>query len=139
LTGAIVHGKGALANKDLNNFQPRLGLAWNFRPKLVFRGSFGITHADLFVNGLNQNFEEYLATAVVQPPVGDPGHVFRQSQGPPGFKFNLVSDGSVPFSGTNYTGRNASWYDPNLRLPYQPVAEVVTCQNRGQSAIFRQR
>ena len=118
LTGAIVHRPGPLAAKDLNNFQPRLGLAWNFRPKLVFRGSFGITHSDLFTNGLNQNFEEYLATAVVQAPVGDPSPVFLLSQGPPEFKFNLAADGSVPFSGTNYTGRNASWYDPNMRLPY---------------------
>lgn len=117
-TGAIVHGPGALAGKDLNNFQPRLGLAWNFHPKFVLRGSFGVTHSDLFTNSINQNFEEYLATAVVQAPVGDPTPVFRLSQGPPAFTFNVASDGSVPFAGTNYTGRNASWYDPNMRLPY---------------------
>ena len=118
LPGAIVHTSGALAKKDLNNFQPRLGLAWTLSPKLVFRSSFGITHSDLFTNGLNQNFEEYLATASIQPPVGDPSHVFRLSQGPPAYNFNLASDGSVPFVGTNYGGRNASWYDPNMRLPY---------------------
>ena len=27
------------------NFQPRVGVAWNFRPKLVFRGNFGHHHA----------------------------------------------------------------------------------------------
>ncbi len=116
--GAIVHGKAALANKDFNNFEPRLGLAWNFHPKFVFRGSFGISHVDLFTNGVNQNFEEYLATAVVQSPVGNPSHVFVLSQGPPDVQFNLNPDGSVPFSGTNYSGRNASWYDPDMRLPY---------------------
>jgi hypothetical protein len=118
LTGAIVHNKGPLASRDLNNFQPRLGLAWAFRPKWVFRTSFGITHSDLFTNGLNQNFEEYLATAIVQSPVGDPSHVFRLSQGPPDRTFNIAADGSVPFSGSNYTGRNVSWYDPVSRLPY---------------------
>jgi len=41
LTGAIVHKPGALASKDLNNFAPRLGLAWNFHPNWVFRSSFG--------------------------------------------------------------------------------------------------
>jgi hypothetical protein len=59
-----------------------------------------------------------LATAVVQPAVGDPSHIFKLSQGPPRITFNIAPDGSVPFSGTNYTGRNASWYDPNMRLPY---------------------
>src|SRR5207253_5612005 len=44
--GAIVHKSGQLAKKDLNNFAPRFGLAWNFRPKFVFRGSFGMVHAD---------------------------------------------------------------------------------------------
>ena len=116
--GAIVHGSGPLAKKDLNNFQPRLGLAWNFHPKYVFRGSFGITHSDLFTNGINQNFEEYLATAVVEAPVGNPTPVFRLSEGPPAFTLPIAADGSVPFRGTNYSGRNASWYDPNMRLPY---------------------
>jgi hypothetical protein len=116
--GAIVHAPGALAKKDLNNFQPRLGLAWTLSPKLVFRSSFGMTHSDLFTNGLNQNFEEYLATASIQSPVGDPRPVFRLSEGPPAYRFNIASDGSVPFVGTNYSGRNASWYDPNMRLPY---------------------
>ena len=35
--GAIIHPKGALARKDLNNFAPRVGLAWNFKPNWVFR------------------------------------------------------------------------------------------------------
>ena len=30
-------------------------------------------HSDLFTNASNQNFEEYLATANVQPPPGDAG------------------------------------------------------------------
>ncbi|MDZ4800840.1 MAG: carboxypeptidase regulatory-like domain-containing protein [Bryobacteraceae bacterium] len=118
LPGAILHQPGKLAKNDLNNFEPRLGLAWTFRPKFVFRSSFGVTHSDLFTNGLNQNFEEYQATASLQAPVGDPNYVFKLSQGPPAVRFNIASDGSVPYVGTNYSGRNASWYDPNMRLPY---------------------
>lgn len=116
--GAIVHGKRPLAKKDLNNFAPRLGMAWTFHPRAVFRASYGITHVDLMTNGTNQNFEEYLATAVVQPPPGDPRVAFYLSQGPPPIRFDLAPDGSVPFQGTNYAGRAASWYDPNMRLPY---------------------
>lgn len=116
--GAIVHGGGNLANRDLNNFQPRLGLAWNFRPKTVFRSSFGMYTVDLMVNGVGQNFEEYVATANVQAPVGDPRHAFLLSQGPGKITFPSAADGSVPFQGTNYGARNASWFDPNMRMPY---------------------
>lgn len=118
LMGAITHPKGALARSDWNNFAPRLGLAWNFRPSWVFRASFGMIHQDIFATAVNNNYEEYLATATLQQPVGDPRPVFRLSDGPPNFKFNVQPDGSVPFVGTNFSGRNATWFDPNLRMPY---------------------
>ena len=44
--GVRLNPKGAIGKRDLNNFQPRLGMAWNFRPKLVFRASFGIMTVD---------------------------------------------------------------------------------------------
>ncbi len=118
LKGAIVHGGGQLARKDLNNFQPRIGLAYNFKHNLVFRSGFTLISSDLMTNDVNQNFEEYLATANVQSPTGDPRTVFKLSQGPPSVKFISNSDGSVPYIGTNYSGRNATWYDPNMRTPY---------------------
>ncbi|MBL8216116.1 MAG: TonB-dependent receptor [Bryobacterales bacterium] len=118
LRGAIVHGKGLLAKRDLNNFQPRLGMAWNLHPRVVFRGSFGMYNVDLFTNGVGQNFEEYVATANIQAAPGDPRHAFTLSQGPGPVRFNVAPDGSVPFQGTNYGGRNVSFFDPNMRLPY---------------------
>jgi hypothetical protein len=116
--GAITHPKAALAKKDRNNFQPRVGLAWNFRPKWVFRAGFGLLTQDLMTNGINQNFEEYFATATVQQPTGDPRIAFLLSRGPGAINFNVAPDGSVPFVGTNYSGRGATWLDPNMRLPY---------------------
>jgi hypothetical protein len=116
--GAIVHNPGPLAKRDLNNFQPRLGVAWNFKPRWVFRGNFGIITSDLLTNTINNNFEEYFATANVQPQPGDPRPVFRLSQGPPSVQFITAPDGSVPFIGTNYSARGATWFDPNMRMPY---------------------
>lgn len=116
--GAITHPTAALARNDWNNFAPRGGLAWNFKPKMVFRSSFGIIHQDIFATATNIMYDEYLATATVQAPVGDPRPVFRLADGPPAFRFNVNSDGSVPFVGTNYSSRNASWFDPNMRMPY---------------------
>ena len=80
--GAIVHRPGSLSQNYWKDFQPRVGVAWNFRPRIVFRGNFGIITQDLFMTSLGQNFEEYFATAAVQSPVGDPRPAFRLSQGP---------------------------------------------------------
>ena len=80
LTGAIVHQPGPLARSDWNNFAVRLGLAWSFKPKRVFRSSFGIIHHDIFASTHNIMFDEYQATATTQPPPGDPNHAFPSFQ-----------------------------------------------------------
>ncbi len=116
--GAIVHRQGSLSRGYWRDFQPRVGVAWNFHPRMVFRGNFGLITQDLFMTSLGQNFEEYFATAAVQSPVGDPRPAFRLSQGPGAIRFNIAPDGSAPFVGTNFSSRNASWIDPNIRPPY---------------------
>ena len=118
LMGAIVHTSGPLARKDWNNFEPRLGLAWNFASKWVFRASFGVIHADILAPTQNINFDEYLATATVAQAPGNPNPVFNLSQGPPSFAYNLQANGTAPFTGANYSTRTASWWDPNMRMPY---------------------
>jgi hypothetical protein len=116
--GALLHPTSALAGRDANNFQPRLGLAYNFRDKWVFRGGFAVNTLDLFTNSTLENFDEYFATANIQPQPGNPAHVFKLSQGPPNIDFNIQPDGSAPYIGTNYSQRTASFYDPNMRSPY---------------------
>jgi Carboxypeptidase regulatory-like domain/TonB dependent receptor len=116
--GALLHPTGALSNRDLNNFQPRLGVAYNFRPNWVFRGGFAVNTLDLWANSLRENFEEYLATASIQKPTGNPDYSFKLSQGPPPIQFNVRPDGSVPFVGSNFNGRVASYRDPDMRAPY---------------------
>jgi hypothetical protein len=101
----------------LNNFQPRLGMAWTFKPDWVFRGSFGINTIDNLSTSENIAFEEYFASASAQSPPGDPRPAFFLSQGPPDFEFTQNPDGSIPFEGQNFSGRSATWYDPNMRMP----------------------
>jgi hypothetical protein len=116
--GALLHPRGFLAKRDLNNFQPRVGLAYNFRPRWVFRGGFGVNTLDLWTNGLNENFEEYFANAVVEQPPGNPDIVFYLRNGPPAVNFPIQAGGIAPFSGANFASRTASWFDPNMRMPY---------------------
>ncbi len=113
--GAITHPTGALYKTDKNNFQPRVGVAWNFNSRMVFRGSFGMLTQDLMPSPGSQ---EYTATAVVQQVTGDPRPAFYLSQGPPNRNFILNADGTSPYLGTNYSSRSATYVDPNIRLPY---------------------
>ena len=115
LMGAITHPKGAVYGSDWNNFAPRLGVSWNFAPKFVFRGSFSEFTQDVMPQ-LGQ--EEYMAQAVVQQPSGSPYPAFYLSQGPGPIAYNVNSSGTANFIGTNYSQRNATYIDPNLRNPY---------------------
>jgi len=115
LMGAITHPKGTVYKNDWNNFQPRLGLAWNFLPKWVFRGSFGLLTYDLLPNA---GTEEYTAQAVDQQVSGNPLPAFYLSQGPPAFAYKLKADGTASYVGSNYSSRNATYLNPNLHVPY---------------------
>jgi len=115
LKGGIVHPTGSLYPAAHNNFSPRLGAAWNFRPKFVFRGSFGMFTQDL-VQQLGQ--DEYTAQAVVQQPSGNPFPAFYLSQGPGAVNYNVRANNTAQFLGTNYSTRNTTWFDGHLRNPY---------------------
>jgi hypothetical protein len=115
LTGGIIHPTGSLYNSG-KHFTPRLGFAWNLRPKIVFRGSFGMFTQDI-VQQIGQ--DEYTAQAVVQQPSGNPYPAFYLSQGPGKVAYNINSSGNTAqFVGTNYSQRNITYIDPALRNPY---------------------
>ena len=82
MTGAFIHPTGSLSQRDNNNFQPRVGLAWHPFNKWVIRGGFGIYTIDVKFPQSRGQFDEYVATANQQPAPGDPTPVFRLSQGP---------------------------------------------------------
>jgi len=115
--GAIIHPKGAVYHPQWTNFQPRIGVAWNFKPKMVFRGSWGIVTQDLLPSA---GREEYNAQANFASATGDPRPVFYLSQGPPNRPYVINSDGTSPtlILNGNYSGRSATYLDPNLKVPY---------------------
>ncbi|MBK5294944.1 MAG: hypothetical protein JJE04_25115 [Acidobacteriia bacterium] len=116
--GAITHTGKALAKRDLNNFQPRVGMAYKLNNKMVFRGGFGLTTVDLFTVGLDQNFEEYFTAVTLGAPPGDPRAIFNISQGPGPIQYPILANGTSPFVGANLGSRGATQYDPNMRSPY---------------------
>ena len=118
MMGAITHPTGSVYNSDWNNFTPRVGVSYNFKPKWVFRGSFGMFTVD---NMSELGQDEYLATAAVSQAPGNPLPAFYLSQGPGNISYNLnaatKAANYVSASG-NYNARTATYIDPNLRNPY---------------------
>ena len=146
--GAITHPTGTVGKKDLNNFQPRLGVAWTFHPKWVYRTSFGIMTVDN--TGIQGGFDEYAGNFNVLQPVGDPRQVFQLSQGPGTIRYVVNQDGTVPYTGANYGSRTAFWRDPKLRngyvmnwsggFQYQPTATwLFSMQYQGSAGVGLQR
>ena len=115
LMGAITHPTGVIGKRDLNNFQPRLGLAWNFSPKWVFRASFDVFTVDSPGTG---GFDEYAGTYNILQPTGNPNPVFELSNGPGPIQYQVNPNGTVTYTGASYSSRTATWRDPNLRSPY---------------------
>jgi hypothetical protein len=118
LMGAIVHSKGLMSSRDLNNFQPRIGMAYRINDKMVFRGGLAVNTIDILGGTFNMNFEEYATSVAVSRPSGDPRVAFNLSQGPGTIPYIINSNGTSPFVGSNYGNRNATWIDPKMRSPY---------------------
>ena len=117
--GLIIHPK-ELYKKDWNNFQPRVGLAWNLRNNYVIRAGFGVSTVDERLPTAPS--EEYGSiTGRIDTPNGDFRPQFQLSQGPLAslLQFPVVrSDGTIPFVGTNYSSRGATWVDTTRKSPY---------------------
>ena len=63
--------------------------------------------------------DNYLATAQVQQPSGNPYPAFYLSQGPGPINYTINgSTDTANYVGTNYSARTATYIDPNLRNPY---------------------
>lgn len=117
--GVITHPK-VLHKKDWNNFQPRIGLALALPRKTVLRAGFAVSSVDERLPVAPS--EEYgSATGRIDTPNGDFRPRFQLSQGPVASLLQLPvlrPDGTIPFVGTNFSGRSATWVDPNRKSPY---------------------
>jgi hypothetical protein len=127
MMGAETHPTGYLTQSNWKNFQPRLGVAWKFAPRLVFRASFAVMTMDLGLGNGSQgsNFNEYQGTFNITQPTGDPRNQFYLSQGPAlsqgapvPIAYPVKADGTFPYIGSSYSSRNTTWLDPGLASPY---------------------
>jgi hypothetical protein len=116
--GGLTFPGSGLNRRDNNNFNPRVGLAWQFQEKTVFRGGFGMYTIDTKFPGQRIQFDEWVAQTNQQAAPGNPTPVWALSRGPDPVQFNLRSNGTSPFRGQNFGARNVNFWDPNLRNAY---------------------
>jgi hypothetical protein len=117
--GGFTHATGQLYTRDNNNFQPRIGLAYNFADSWVLRGGFALNTVDNKFPTGREHIEEFVGQLNYEGAPGDPTPLFRIDQNPySGADYDVLADGSSPYQGDNYSGRNAAWVDQNLRNPY---------------------
>jgi hypothetical protein len=118
LMGALVNPTGNLNKRDNLDFQPRIGLAWHPLSKWVFRGGFAINTVDIKFPIARGQFDNEVAQAVQEQPPGNPLPIFYLSQGPlQPLSFDIGSNGTATYVGTNYSARNVNWWNPD-RNPY---------------------
>ena len=118
--GVITHPTTPLTKKDWNNFQPRFGMAWNVKKNFVIRTGMSLSTVDLKAQNPPTNEYGSITSNNIVTPSGDYRPQTALSAGPivPIVFPTVRADGSIPFSGTNYSGRGATWVDPNRRNPY---------------------
>ena len=112
--GRIVHNGEPLGKTDRNNFQPRIGVAWNAMPKTVVRAGMALNTIDTRFPIQGGSFEEYRGAYQYDRASGVPRSVFGFGS-TPAPQYVINSDGTSPYAGANLAGRSVDYWDPNLR------------------------
>jgi hypothetical protein len=135
----IIHGSRGLIKPDLNNFAPRVGLAYRINDKLVFRSGYGIFYGGQengpFSNpspGFNppffssETFGSVPCGSLAANPTFAPGvkpflncslSPLNTAPGQPG-NSNALSNGFPANALSNPNSPELYSIDPNLRTPY---------------------
>ena len=142
--GVITH-PGQLYDKDWNNFQPRIGLAWTRAAKP--RGSQPGSRSPRWT--IACRVREPRSTARSRP--GSTRHPGISRRGSSSARVPLLplvwpvirADGTIPYASTNYSSRSATWMDPNRKSPYSMnwnfgVQYSLSAQLPGGNELHRQ-
>jgi len=103
-----------LANKrDLNNFNPRVGVAWKFLNKTVLRGGYGLSYLPTFAPGQTQGFGA--STDMVTSIDANRTPANRLSNP---FPEGLIRPTGSSLGLATFAGQNITYVDQNRVIPY---------------------
>ena len=112
--GAITNPTGSIYPNSGNNWAPRIGVAYNFSPKWVFRGAFDLFTVD---NMEEMGMDNYEAQFAVASPVGSPLPGMYLSNGPGAINYPIntsTNTASYVSATNNFSSRTATYLDPGL-------------------------
>lgn len=123
----------ALVNLDKNNWAPRFGFAYAWKPKTVFRGGYGISYyPDKFgaTGGTLNNNYPFITVQQISPDRYTINPALSLANGisvPPRFD---LSQPSLPLIGS------ATYFDPNYRIGYIQFWNFTLQQQFGQNTVL---
>ncbi|MEZ5398216.1 MAG: carboxypeptidase regulatory-like domain-containing protein [Bryobacteraceae bacterium] len=104
-----------VGDKDLNNWQPRIGAAFALTERSVLRGGYGL----YFMNP-NNNFLETIGFSTSTPLVNtlDGGRTLQPNLLSNPYPQGIATPVGSSVGPLTFVGRNFNWYNPRMRTPY---------------------
>ena len=104
-----------VANVDKTAIQPRLGIAYQVTPKLVFRGGFG-----KFYLNPNNDYIQNNGFSVTTPFIGsvDGGRTAIDNILNNPYPSGIAKPGGSSLGAATFLGRGFNFFDPSFKLPY---------------------
>jgi hypothetical protein len=120
LTGGItfagVNGSRTRATlSDMNNIQPRFGLAYQINPKLVFRGGYGLYYTNFQSNGMMQTLGFSSTTTLVNSLDGGQTSIPNLLNDP--FPTGITQPFGSSLGALSYAGQAFTQYNPWYKMP----------------------
>ncbi len=101
---------------EKNNFQPRIGFAYQLRPKTILRGGYGIFTSSIGVNYTNTNQTGFSQSTPIQASLDD-GLTFIATNANP-FPTGLIAPAKSSQGLLTNVGQGVSFYRETRRHPY---------------------
>ena len=141
--GAYTHPKdGTPFDTDWHRFDPTVGLAWNFSPKMVVHAGARISHIDTFSDPTSLIFNnELLAKSYsVSQVSGNYAPLFNLNNGIPAWSYPaLRADGSAPTVATNAGAVSPTIVPRNIKTPYVATWNIAIQREVGKSSLVELR
>lgn len=113
-------------NRDLNNFSPRFGFAWNLYPDTVIRGGYGLYYDYVPQNLMIANYTN--SAGIVTNPIG------TRPVAPYNVDYNAYATGVGPIFTQNTTGPFDIFFTPqNFVTPYVQSWNINLQQQLGKA------
>jgi len=101
-------------SRDLNNFQPRLGVAYHFAQHSVFRAGYGLSYVPTFVTGQTQGF----STSTPYVPTSDAGNLIPTGRFSNPFPAGILLPTGSANGLATFAGQAIAYTNPARTIPF---------------------